>query len=258
MSLFQLQEQRVLKMGKIERPSIDKRIAAKMFDSAKLNRMRIQEIRKQNKERLLMAIKRTCLPIIETDFIRRKDSKCYKCNKSDETYGITYEWHLEPVDVLDDDNANTKGLPFGVDNYSSVKRMLSKITNGIIVQPAKIKMIKYLQVNMPDTPIIYVLKSRDQKLDEILLNFILQTYNLKTAISTVGMDKTTLQNHLNSDKNLIVFMNGNDLDDDEHDEKNQLKNILRSIEYGKLLLQENNLVIRCIFFFNLKISRTFF
>lgn len=205
-------------MGKYEKPSIDKKIAAKMFDDTKLKRMRCNEIRKIDKERNLIALKRTSLPVIEPDYVRVKDSKCNRCNKDKETYGLTFEWHLEPIDVLDDD----KGF-YGRKN-SSTKRMLSRVTNGIVVQPAKIKMIKYLQENKSEIPIVYVLKSKDHKLDEILLNFCLENYELKTALSTAGISEASLENHLNSHKSLMLFI------DDEF----QLKNVLKCIEYGKL------------------------
>jgi len=205
------------KMGNYEKPSIDKRIAAKMFDSAKLERMRGREIRKADKERNLLTLKRTSLPVIEADYIRTKDPKCSRCNKDKESYGLTFEWHLEPIDILDDD----KGF---YELNSSTKRMLSKITNGIVIQPAKIKMIKYLQENKSEIPIVYVLKSKDRKLDEILLNFCLESYELEIALSTAGMDEISLENHLNSHKSLMLFV------DDEF----QLKNVLKCIDYGKL------------------------
>ncbi|CAG9800145.1 unnamed protein product [Chironomus riparius] len=204
-------------MGKFEKPSIDKKIAGKMFDSARLERMRCREIRKTDMERNLMTLKRTSLPVIEPDYIRIKDPKCNRCNKDKESYGLTYEWHLEPIDIMDDDKR------FSLWN-SSTKRMLSRVTNGIVVQPAKIKMIKYLQENKSEIPIVYVLKSKARKLDEILLNYCLQSSELKIALSTTGMDETSLENHLNSHKSLMLFI------DDEF----QLKNVLKCIEYGKL------------------------
>ncbi|XP_070494776.1 probable glycerol-3-phosphate acyltransferase, mitochondrial isoform X1 [Chironomus tepperi] len=203
-------------MGKYEKPSIDMKIAAKMFDSAKLERMRCREIRKTDKERNLMTLKRTCLPVMEADYVRVKDPKCNRCNKDKENYGLTFEWHLEPVDILDDDK-----IFYGT---NSTKRMLSKVTDGIIIEPAKIKMIKYLQENKSEIPIVYVFKSRDQKFDEILLNFCLKTYKLEIALSTIGMDEISLENHLNSHKSLMIFM----------DDEIQLKNVLKCIEYGKL------------------------
>jgi hypothetical protein len=204
-------------MGKFEKPSIDKKIAGKMFDSARLERMRCREIRKTGMEQNLMTLKRASLPVIEADYIRIKDPKCNRCNKDKETYGLTYEWHLEPIDILDDDKT------FSVWN-NSTKRMLSRVTNGIVVQPAKIKMIKYLQENKSEIPVVYVLKSKDRKLDEILLNYCLESYKLEIALSTTGMDESSLENHLNSHKSLMLFI------DDEF----QLKNVLKCIEYGKL------------------------
>lgn len=200
-------------MGRYEKPSVDKTIAAKMFGDARLSCMRNREIKKKEKKQNLLTLKRATLPLIETDFLRTKDTNCIQCNRSKETYGLSFEWHLEPIDVLGEKSFSGLGK----------HRMFSIMTNGIIVQPAKIEMLKYLRDNKSEVPIIYVLKSRDRTFDEMLLTFILDTYDMKIAQSTNGMDEISIGKHLKSNENLIVHI----------DDELELSSILKGVDYGE-------------------------
>lgn len=200
--------------------SIDKGIAAKMFNPARLNRMKNNEIRKVERERNLMSLKQTTLPVLEAEYSQNKDSKCGKCNQDKETYGMTYEWILEPVDVFDVES--DKGF-YGFNKYDRTRSMLSKIMSALIIHPAKIKMMQYLQQHNPDVPIIFILKSKDKKLDQEIINFILETYDIKRPETIDASNEASIKTLLSNNSNMMIFINDN----------SQLKMILKANDYGK-------------------------
>ncbi|KAG5678498.1 hypothetical protein PVAND_008165 [Polypedilum vanderplanki] len=207
-------------MGNLETPPVDKDIAAKMLNTSKLIRMKDYEERKKEKRKNLLTLKRTALPVIESNIIWKQQSKCTKCNLDHEEFDITFEWQLEPIDVL---QMKTKGFFFGFNSYNITRRILMRIFKSLVIHPAQIKMIKYLQEQKPEMPIIYILKSNNYELDKVVLKFVLETFDLEVPIPIDSVDIIEMVENLKVYKSLMLSI---------HDET-QLKMLLSATEFGK-------------------------
>lgn len=199
-----------------ETAAVDKQIASKMYSTAKLNRLRNYEQRKIERQRNLMILKRSTLPVLE-DFIRRHDLKCNNCNANKDSYGITFEWQLEPVDIL---KVNTSKGFYGFNQYDATRRMLAKIIKNLVISPASITILKYLQAEKSEVPIIYVLNSKDYELDKTILNFILNSFDIKVPVSMTAMNENMVREKLIARENLILMI----------DDVSQLKMLLKGTE----------------------------
>ena len=153
-----------------------------------------------------MSLKQSALPFFEPQ-TRRKNAKCNKCSGEKEHYGLTFEWMLEPIDVLKI-----------AKDYLVTRPLLSSIMTSLIVHPAELQTIKFLQETKPDHSIIFVMDSENVELGQSIVKFIMKSFDLKIPFSIeAGMDniKESLAHnssfivsdeaHLNAITELIEF-----------------------------------------------------
>lgn len=178
-----------------------------MISSSKLKRIKDRENQKAEREKCLLSLKQTALPFFEPQ-TRAKNSKCKNCNEGKEHYGITFEWMLEPIDVL-----KIKRDYFGT--------ILSSIMTALIVHPAQLKTIKFLQESKPDHSIIFVMDTENVELSQSIVKFIMKSFNLKIPFSISGMSMEGIKESLAKHSNVIVS-------DETH-----LQAITESIEFGE-------------------------
>lgn len=131
-----------------------------MISSRKLKRLKDSETEKEERKRLLLNLKQSTLPVFESKS-RNISSKCQICCYEKESYGITYEWLCEPIDVLQ------------LKKFS----IFSSIMSALIVHPAQLQMIKFLQ--QQSMSIIFVMDSENVELSQSIIKCVMNCFNLK-------------------------------------------------------------------------------
>jgi hypothetical protein len=167
-----------------------------MLSSSKFRRIKNREERKAEKERNLLSLKQSSLPVFEPN-TRTQLSKCSSCSNGTENYNINFEWLLEPIDVLKE---NKKGF-FG--RHTVMRKILSLIMRALVVEPTQIKIIKHLQEQKSNVPVIVVLtKSAQMELDQSLIKFIFEAFNFK--VPTIASTENDIREALKSRKIIII------------------------------------------------------
>lgn len=162
-----------------------------MISSSKLKRIKDRENIKAEREKCLLSLKHSALPFFEPQ-TRSKNSKCNNCSDKKEQYGITFEWMLEHVDVL----KIKKG-------YRAT--ILSSIMSSLLVHPAQLKTIKFLQESKPDHSIIFVMESENAELGQSIVKFIMKSFDLKIPHSiAAGMSEDGIKESLAQNSSIIV------------------------------------------------------
>lgn len=180
-----------------------------MISSSKLKRIKNRENLKAEREKCLLSLKQSALPYFEPQ-TRAKNSKCNKCCEKMEHYGLTFEWMLEPIDVL----KITK-------DYLVTRPILSSIMTSLIVHPAELQTIKFLQESRPEHSIIFVMNSENMELGQSIVKFIMKSFDLKIPYSIYDAGMDNIKEALAHNSSIIVS-------DETH-----LHAITESIEFGE-------------------------
>lgn len=160
-----------------------------------MRRIKNREERKAEKEKNLLSLKQSALPVFEPR-TRIQSSKCSSCNKRRENYDIKFEWILEPIDVLKE---NQKGF---LSRYGTTRKLLSCIMKALVVEPVQIKIIKFLQELKPNIPVVLVIKSNNLELDQCLIKFIFETFHLK--IPSIVLNENSIKEALNAGDDILI------------------------------------------------------
>lgn len=177
------------------KPSFSTSRITTMFASSKFRRTRNREDQKAEKQKNLLNLKQSALPAFEPR-TRTQLSKCNNCNNECENYNINFEWLLEPVDVL---REKSKGF---FSRHAATKKILSCIMRALVVEPAQIKIIKFLQEQKPNIPVVLVMKSNNMELDLCLIKFIFENFDLKVPSSATN--ENDIKDLLTARKSILI------------------------------------------------------
>lgn len=177
-------------MGEVIKPSMDSRILKIVSNTSKLDRIRYRASQKTAQERLLTLLKTAPLPLVQPAFTRVKDSKCGKCNVECKTYTKLDDWYMEPVDALTM-KIFAKEYESGWFNKMklcvfSLRKILAASMTSLVIHPAHIKMMKNLQKNNPEVPLVFVLDSENPQLDILLLSYVLYVNDINLPLTAVN------------------------------------------------------------------------
>jgi hypothetical protein len=139
--------------------------------NSKLWRIKNRENDKQEKEKALLSLKQAALPVFEQNS-RAKFQKCNKCTSAPQNYNITDEWLLEPVDVLKNRNAFPE--------IFTHKNLLA-VMDALVVHPAAMKMIKYLQQESHENVLVFAMHSENYEINKKLIKYILDNFEYATS-----------------------------------------------------------------------------
>lgn len=170
---------------------MDSRLQRIINDTTKLDRMRYREAQKTEQHRQLMLLKTAPLPVVKPLMTRFKDSKCIKCDVDLRKFTKQDDWYMEPIDALTM-KICTKSFVKGWFNrikLNSLRKILSNSMTSLVIHPAQIKMMKTIQKNHPEIPLVFVLNNKTSQLDLLLIKFVLYANDIKLPLTAVDEKK---------------------------------------------------------------------
>lgn len=151
---------------------------------AKLDRMKKELAEKTLRESQLLSLKTTPLPIVKPHLKRFRHSKCGKCNTKKGLLNDFDDNYIEPDDALTQTfncNKCSKGWKHWI-SVSVLRKLLLKAMTSLVFHPAQIKMLKNLQNNYQEVPLIFVVENQCTQFNLLLINFVLLTNGLKVPV----------------------------------------------------------------------------
>lgn len=203
---------------------MDARLQRMSRNATKLDRLRVREAMKEDRERQLVNVKVNALPFIRPSMKRDKDSKCERCDVDKETFTRHDDWYLEPIDALQMQMPTETRAWINLPNITELmnRKSLSRQMDSLVIHPAHIVMMANMMKKSPNVPLVFVLKTENAEIDIAMLNFILHANRVKRPLFIVDdkleqtFNEARLASHLQAHGDVLVMLDG---DDDENLEK---------------------------------------
>lgn len=215
---------------------MEKRVLRVADDTWKLDRMRRLETEQNERERLLVSLKNSSLPIVQPSLTRAKEAKCEKCKVEETLFIKADDWFMEPVDAL---MLNEKLFDGWFDWMKFIvfgKPVLPVSMTSLAIHPAHIKMIHRLSKSKPAVPLVFTVHTRTPEVDVLIINYALRVNGIKAAVLDVHnmiqknpyveiiSDVSQIRPRLNENENLLLLLDG--------DEEDSLTRVLFGCSFG--------------------------
>lgn len=152
-----------------------------IINSGKLDRMKKKLLEEALRESQLLNLKTKPMPVLKPSLKRVKSPKCRKCNTGTDLFIAADDAYIEPIDAL---TMQIKSVKYNkvLNNRIGVnllRNVLAGAMSALAIHPPQIKMLKGLQRNYPEMPLIFVVDHQCSQLDLLLINFVLLINDLK-------------------------------------------------------------------------------
>lgn len=209
-------------MSELVKPTMDARLQRILQNTAKLDRLRVRESLKEERERQLIHAKLNPLPYVWPSMKRTKDSKCERCDFDKEQFTTHEDWYAEPIDALQMQIPTEPWGWFHLPNINELmkRKSLSRLMDSLVVHPAHLVMMANMSKRIPDVPLVFVLKSDFVEIDIAIVNYIRCVNGVKRPLLVIDETRQQEQTisearvaaHFQAREDVLVLLDGEDED----------------------------------------------
>lgn len=171
--------------------------------------------------------KTTTLPQLLPTTTIAKDVKCGSCNSEPKRFTKLHDWYMDPIDALQMRYQSKDGW-FDWLKFCYIQKTLSRSMTSLAIHPAHIRMIKNLQKDEPEKPLIFVVKTQQPQIDLMLIRYALQVNDIKLPMTilnklrvidtqlTVANEEVVeseIYEHLMASGSILLVLNDDDNED---------------------------------------------
>lgn len=170
----------------IARPDMESRMR-KVLDrnASRIDRIRFRDDMKATQQRTLAMPKTTTLPQLLPTTTIAKDAKCGSCNSELKRFTKLHDWYMDTIDALQMRYQSKDGWLDWL-KFCYLQKTLSRSMTSLAIHPAHIRMIKNLQKDEPEKPLIFVVKTQQPQIDLMLIRYTLHVNDVKLPMTIVN------------------------------------------------------------------------